>query len=213
MNEKESPVKVLLTGFDPFGEERQAEHPVNPAWEAVKRVQPPERIELMRLQVPTVFGLSVETVRDAMERFRPDAVICVGQAAGRTAVTPERIGINVMDAVAADNAGNAPQDQPVVPGAPAAYFATLPVKAMTEAIRAADVPAAVSDTAGTFVCNALLYGVLHLAATEFPDTRCGFIHVPCLPEQAAHFSRPVFTLPMEEIVRALEAALRVLTEE
>lgn len=213
MDEKRRPVKVLLTGFDPFGEERQAEHPVNPAWEAVRRVQPPEGIELLRLQVPTVFGVSVETVRAAMAQFRPDAVVCVGQAAGRTAVTPERIGINVMDAAAEDNAGNAPQDQPIVPGAPAAYFATLPIKAMTAAIRDAGVPGAVSDTAGTFVCNDLLYGVLHLAATEFPGTRCGFIHVPCLPEQATHFSYPVFTLPMEKIVRALEAALRVLTEE
>ena len=147
-------MKILLTGFEPFGGE-----PVNPAWEAVQRVRAPEGAELLRLQVPTVFARAGDLVCAAMERERPDLVLCVGQAAGRAALTPERVAINIMDASIPDNAGAQPREEPVVPGGPAAYFTTLPVKRIAAAIQAAGVPAAVSNSAGTFVCNALLYRV------------------------------------------------------
>ena len=149
--------RVLLTGFTPFGGET-----VNPALEAVKRVRCPET-ELRILEVPTVFGDSARLVTAEMDAFRPDVVLCVGQAAGRSAVTPERVAINVDDARIPDNAGQQPVDAPIVPGGPAAYFATAPVKDMVRAIREAGVPSELSNSAGTYVCNHLLYCVLHHA--------------------------------------------------
>ena len=151
--------RVLLTGFTPFGGER-----INPALEAVKRVRCPEA-ELRILEVPTVFGDSARLVTAEMDAFRPDVVLCVGQAAGRSAVTPERVAINVDDARIPDNAGQQPVDAPIVPGGPAAYFATAPVKYMVRAIREAGVPSELSNSAGTYVCNHLLYQVLHHAAS------------------------------------------------
>ncbi len=203
-------MKILLTAFDPFGGE-----PVNPAWEAVRRLRAPEEAELLRLQVPTVFGLSGDLVCEAMERERPDLVLCVGQAAGRPAITPERVGINLMDAAIPDNAGALPREQPVIPGGPAAYFSTLPVKALAEAIRAAGVPAAVSNSAGTFVCNQLLYRVLDAIERRCPGMRGGFIHVPCLPEQAERMGKEkaIPSLELEEIVKGLEAALEYLAQQ
>lgn len=190
--------KLLITGFEPFGGEK-----INPAWEAVRHL--PDGIgeyELHKFMVPTVFGLAGEAVLAEAERVKPDAVLCIGQAGGRSAVTPERIGINLRDARIADNAGNQPEDESIIPGAPAAYFATLPVKAMVSAIRAEGYPAAVSDTAGNFVCNDLLYTVLnHFAGTA---VRAGFIHVPFLPEQGTP------CLPLEDTVKALEAAIRAI---
>ena len=170
--------RVLLTGFTPFGGET-----VNPALEAVKRVRCPE-VEVRVLEVPTVFGESSRVVTAAMDAFRPDVVLCVGQAAGRSAVTPE------------------PVDAPIVPGGPAAYFATVPVKDMVLAIREAGVPSELSNSAGTYVCNHLLYCVLHHAG---PGVRAGFIHVPCIPEQTAGTDRP--SLPLAQLVAALEAAV------
>lgn len=200
-------MKILLTAFDPFGGE-----PVNPAWEAVERVRAPEGTELVRLQVPTVFGASGDLVCAAMERERPDLVLCVGQAAGRAALTPERVAINLMDASIPDNAGAQPAEEPILPGGPAAYFSNLPVKALAEAIRAAGVPAAVSNSAGTFVCNQLLYRVMDTVRKKYPTVRGGFIHVPCLPEQAERLGKEktIPSLALEEIVRGLEAALRFL---
>ena len=198
-------MKILLTGFDPFGGES-----VNPALEAVKLVQAGEGTELIKLQVPTVFGASVDKVLEAMRLHRPEAVICVGQAAGRGEITPERVAINIADASIPDNEGNKPCDRPIYPDGDSAYFSTLPVKAMVEAIKAAGIPASLSNTAGTFVCNQLMYGLLYHIGREFPGTAGGFIHVPCIPEQAARTEKPVPSLPLPEIVRGLEAALSVL---
>jgi len=202
-------MKLLLTAFEPFGGES-----VNPALEAVGRVR--ERIgavDVVKLTVPTVFGLCVETVRAVLERERPDAVLCVGQAGGRAALTPERVAINCDDASKADNAGNRPQDMPVVPGGPAAYFTSLPVKAMAEAIRAAGVRAEISNSAGTFVCNHLFYGLLRTLERDWPGVRGGFIHVPFLPEQAARQPAPAPSMLLEDIVRGLEAAIAAIGEE
>ena len=192
--------KLLVTGFDPFGGEK-----INPAWEAVKRL--PDAVggfALTKLMVPTVFGLAGEKVLEAAKALSPDCILCVGQAGGRSAVTPEVVGINLREAGIPDNAGNQPRFAPCVPGGENAYFATLPVRRMVAAIREAGLPASLSFSAGAFVCNDLLYTVLR--ATEGTEIRAGFIHVPYLPEQTK--DKP--SLPLEDIVKALTAAIAVI---
>ena len=190
--------KLLITGFDPFDGAT-----INPSWEAVKLL--PDTIgdyELHKFQIPTVFELAPRTVLEKAAELKPDAIICVGQAGGRMAVTPERIGINIRDARINDNAGKSPKDQPIVSGGPDGYFSTLPIKAMIAAINEVGLAGAISNTAGTFVCNDVLYSILHHYAST--DVRCGFIHVPYLPEQGTP------NLPLEQIVKALIAAISVL---
>lgn len=201
-------MKILVTGFDPFGGET-----VNPAWEAVSRL-PAETggAEIVKLQVPTMFGRAPEAVLREVERLRPDFVVSVGQAAGRTAITPERIAINCEEASIPDNAGFQPAGGPVVEGGSDGYFSLLPVKEMTAAIQAAGLPGKVSNTAGTYVCNHLMYHILHACHTRYPGMRSGFIHVPCIPEQQAGHPE-WFALPLEEIVRGLTAALEVLAND
>ncbi len=196
--------QLFITGFDPFGGAS-----VNPAWEAVKAL--PDTVgdyALTKREIPTVFGDAAQTVLDetAAMPIPPDVILCIGQAGGRAAVTPEFVGINYRHAGIDDNAGNRPQESPVVPDAPAAYFATVPVQRMTEAINNADIRAQTSYSAGTFVCNDVLYTLLHrFSGTE---TRVGFIHVPFLPEQTTENGAP--SMPLCEIVRALTAAIKAL---
>ena len=164
-------MKLLLTAFDPFGGES-----VNPALEAVKIVQEQVgTVSVVKLEVPTVFGKSIETVAKAIEEHRPDAVLCIGQAGGRYGLTPERVAINLDDARIKDNEGNQPIDTEIFADGEPAYFATLPIKAMVQAIREAGFPASVSNTAGTFVCNHLMYGVLYTLAKSYPGVRGGFM--------------------------------------
>ncbi len=195
-------MKLLLTAFEPFGGEA-----VNPAEEAMGRM--PDRVgdvEIVKLAVPVTFAGCLAPVAEAIEREAPDAVLCLGQAGGRAAITPERVAVNVDDARIPDNAGEQPVDRPAVPGGPAAYFATLPVKAMAEAIRAAGVAAEVSNTAGTFVCNHLMYAVLHLLAERYPGVWAGFMHVPFVPEQTGDKpGQP--SMPLADMVRGLTAAV------
>ena len=189
---------LLITGFDPFGGET-----INPAWEAVKLL--PDRIadfRLCKLRIPTIFGKAAEEVLKAAVNEKPDIILCIGQAGGREAVTPERIAVNIRDARIPDNAGRMPQGAFVIEGAPAAYFATVPVKQMAEAILRKGIPGKVSNTAGTFVCNETLYRLLH--HYEGTRTRVGFIHVPYLPEQGTP------SLPMEQTTTALQAAIESL---
>jgi pyroglutamyl-peptidase len=176
-------VNVLLTGFEPFDRET-----VNPSWEAVRALdgwrQGAAVVHARR--IPCVFGAALVALDAAIDELQPQLVLAVGQAGGRSEFTPERVAINVDDGRIGDNAGHQPIDQPVVAGAPAAYFSTLPIKAMVRDLRAAGIPAAVSNSAGTFVCNHLFFGLMHRAATRpVPGMRAGFIHVPYLPEQAA----------------------------
>lgn len=190
--------KLLITGFEPFGGEV-----LNASWEAVSRL--PEKIarcQLEKLQIPTVFGGAAEKVLAAANVLEPDAILCVGQAGGRTEVTPEVIGINLRESRMADNAGNQPVNVPVLEGGAAAYFSTLPVREMVREIKKAGIPAALSYTAGTFVCNDLLYTLL----SRYHDTQTlvGFIHVPFILEQAREKR---FCLPLEDIVTALAAAI------
>ena len=192
---------LLITGFDPFGGEA-----VNPSWEAVSRL--PDIIgnyRLTRLQIPTVFGLAADTVLAAAAKDAPDVILCVGQAGGRDAVTPERVAINMASARIADNAGNQPLEQPIVPGTPDGIFATVPVAAMAEAITAAGLPGKISNTAGTFVCNDTLYRLLHRFAGT--PVRAGFIHVPWLPEQAKEGAPSML---LADITAALAAAIGAL---
>ena len=170
---------VLVTDFMPFAGDK-----TNPSWEIAKAL--PEtlagyRIETLR--VPTEFGKAITVATNVIKKLKPDIVLCLGQAGGRSRMSVERLAINVDDARIADNAGNQPIDTAIFEGAPAAYFCTLPVKAMVAAMAEAGVPAEVSNTAGTFVCNHLIFGVLHHLATHQLSTRAGFMHVPFLESQ------------------------------
>ena len=200
-------MKLLLTAFDPFGGES-----VNPAQKAVSLVGDAGGIDIVMLTVPTVFREASRQVIEAIRREKPDAVLCIGQAGGRAAVTPERVAINLMDARIPDNAGNRPADEPIVPDAPDAYFATLPIRKMVEAIRERGIPAEVSNTAGTFVCNELMYSVLHALKAEFPQAIGGFMHVPFIPEQAAAKSPVPPSMALDDIAAAIEAAIRAIGE-
>ena len=198
---------VLLTGFEPFEGEK-----VNPSWLAVRRLQG-RRIRGHRVvarRLPTEFGRSLAALRRHLARFQPAVVICVGQAGGRAEVTPERLAVNLDAAHIPDNAGRQPMESPVVPGGPAAYWSTLPVTKIVEALRKRGIPAAVSMSAGTFVCNHVFYGLMHeLAQGEnLPrrGARGGFIHVPFMPAQAAgHRAQP--SLPLEILVEAIAVAV------
>jgi pyroglutamyl-peptidase len=189
--------RVLMTGFAPFGGES-----VNPSWQAVALLGT-RRDDVAAVELPCVFAASLPALRRAIEEHSPELVVCVGQAGGRAEVTPERVAINLIDARIPDNAGARPVDVPVVPDGPAAYFTTLPVKACVAAIRAAGVPASVSHTAGTYVCNQVFYGLMHLLATDFPGLRGGFVHVPFSPEQVAAAGKPAPSLPVDRIAEAL----------
>jgi pyroglutamyl-peptidase len=178
---------VLLTGFEPFNKET-----INPAWEAVRALDgwSGEGFVVVARQLPCAFGNANDTLRVAVDTLNPSIVIAVGQAGGRVDLSIERIAINIDDAPIDDNLQRQPVDQPIVPGGPAAYFSTLPIKAIVRDLRAAGLPASVSQTAGTFVCNHVFYGLMHLAAARAQmggeaEMRAGFIHIPYLPQQAA----------------------------
>ena len=200
-------MKVLVTGFDPFGGEN-----INPAWEAVKKIA--DKIagaEVYKLQVPTVFGKSIEKLEEGIKEHNPDIVICVGQAGGRYDVTPERVAINVDDARIKDNEGNQPIDTPVFADGESAYFATLPVKAIVKEINKAGLPSTLSNTAGTFVCNHIMYGLLYLAHKKYTNIKGGFIHVPFIPQQVV-YKKSTPSLALEDIVKSLEAAIKAAVE-
>lgn len=193
--------RLLITGFDPFG---GAE--INPSWEAVKRL--PDRIgewQLTKIEIPTVFAIAAQTVLDAAQDLQPDAIVCVGQAGGRDAVTPETYGVNLRHARIADNAGNQPLATPIVPGAPATYTSTLPVPDMVRAVRKGGLLCRQSFSAGRFVCNDLLYSLLHQYRNT--PTKVGFIHVPYLPEQAKEGQS---SMSLADIVQALEILIRTI---
>ena len=192
---------LIITGFDPFGGET-----VNPSWEAVSRL--PDTIgdyRLTKLQIPTVFSTAADTVLAAAAADAPDVILCVGQAGGRDAVTPERIAVNMASARIPDNRGNQPVETPILPGAPDGIFSTVPVAAMADAVTAAGLPGKISNTAGTFVCNDTLYRLLHRFAGT--AVRAGFIHVPWLPEQAKDGAP---SMELQDITAALTAAIGAL---
>ena len=193
---------VLITGFEPFGGES-----VNPSWEVVSSLDNAiiGGCRVIARQLPCVFGESLAVLNGAIDALSPSLVLAVGQAGGRTDITVERVAINVDDARIADNQGQQPVDVPVVADGPAAWFSTLPIKAMVMAMRNAGIPASVSQTAGTFVCNHVMYGLLH-KLRDAPAVKGGFIHIPYLPQQAAqHPGAP--SMAAETVRRALEVAI------
>ncbi len=195
-------MKILLTGFDPFGGEK-----VNPAFEIIQRVKEDlEGNQVIKLEIPTVFKKSIEVLKKGIEENKPDYVLCIGQAGGRTALTVERVAINIDVARIPDNDGNQPMGTPIFSDGETAYFSTLPINAMVKAIQYLGVPAAVSNTAGTFVCNHLMYGALYLANKEFNEIKCGFIHVPFLPMQV--IDKPnMASMSVDDMVRGIEASI------
>ena len=202
-------MKILMTGFNPFGGEK-----VNPAYEAVKLL--PEMIagaEIMKLEVPTEFNRAGEVVAEMIERVKPDVVICIGQAGGRNAITPEKVAINLQDGRIADNAGYQPADCPVREDGPAAYFSLLPVKKITEKIRESGIPASVSYTAGTYVCNDLMYSLLYLIEHNYPKMIGGFIHVPFALGQTVDKPSGTPGMELETIARGLKCAVEAVVEE
>src|SRR6478736_1441394 len=191
--------RSLVTGFDPFGGQ-----PVNPSWLAVQALHGRELDghRIVAAQLPTAFGRSRHALEELLGQHRPALVVCTGQAGGRAAISLERVAINVNDARIPDNTGAQPIDTPVVADGPAAYFTGLPIKAMLAAMLAAGIRAEVSQTAGTFVCNHVFYGLMHtLADPRWSGTRGGLVHVPWLPQQGS----PSMTL--EQLVHGLEIAL------
>ena len=190
--------KLLITGFEPFGGES-----INPSWEIVKAL--PDVVgdyELTKLCVPVVFGSAAELVLERAGEIKPDVILSIGQAGGRSAITPEKVAINLRHASIPDNAGNKPSDEPIVSGGETAYFSTLPVRRMTEAISASGVSAQLSYTMGTYVCNDLTYILLsHFHGSE---TRVGFIHVPYCTEQGKEPSMSISGM-IDAIKTAIEA--------
>ncbi|MEU7636697.1 pyroglutamyl-peptidase I [Streptomyces sp. NPDC039016] len=192
------PTRVLFTGFAPFDGAA-----TNPSWQAVRTAAatPLAGLALHTAELPCVYGAALTALRTAIDETRPDLVVAVGQAGGRPDITVERVALNVDDARIPDNAGAEPIDEPIVPDGPAAYFSTLPIKACVAAVRAAGLPASVSNTAGTFVCNHVFYGLAHLIAAELPHIRGGFVHVPYAPEQVTDRAQP--SLPVDAVATAL----------
>ena len=204
--------RVLVTGFEPFGGDT-----INPALEAVNKLEgrtlhtDSGTIKLFTHKIPVVFGEAALVLDESIADAKPEIVICVGQAGGRYHITPERVAINVDDSPIPDNAGNAPIDAPIIDGGPAAYFTTLPIKRMVKAIQEAGIPASVSNTAGTYVCNHLFYHLMHLLHTKYQNIRGGFIHIPYLPEQAVNRLTP--TMSLDAIVNALTIAIITASKE
>lgn len=205
--EREKPPRdggvVLLTGFDPFEGER-----LNPSWEICRQLDGRviEGLSVQACKLPCEFRRSIEVAAEAIDRHHPAVVISIGQAGGRAHMSLERVAINVDDARIADNAGARPIDEPIAANGPPAYFATIPVKAMAAAMRAVHVPAHVSNSAGTYVCNHVMYGVLHYIAASGSHARAGFVHVPYAEEQV--LDRPaVPALSLASMVRGMEAAI------
>ena len=194
--------KLLITGFEPFGGEN-----INPSWEAVSRL--PSEIggySLTSLCIPVVFGEAAEKVIKAADEIHPDVIICVGQAGGRDALTPEYVGINLRHASIPDNVGNKPYDEPVIAGGNTAYFSTLPVRKIAQAINARGVASRVSYSAGAYVCNDVLYTLL--SRYENSKTRVGFIHIPYCTEQ-----KKLPNMSLDDIIKALTVAIETLGED
>jgi pyroglutamyl-peptidase len=197
------PPRVLLTGFEPFGDD-----PDNPSWDAVRRLHG-RRVaghRVVAFRLPVEFGTSLRALRAAIRETRPAMVLSVGLAGGRAQLSLERVAVNLDDARIPDNAGHQPVDTPVIEDGPAAYFSTLPLKAMLLALRAAGIPAEVSHSAGTYVCNHVFYGLMHALRTR-PAVRAGFVHIPYAPEQATrHPGAP--SLALDTVVEGMRLAIR-----
>ena len=188
--------KLLITGFEPFGGEK-----INPSWEAVTRLSSEiNGYSLTKLLLPVVFRKASDMIVKAAEKLNPDVIVCIGQAGGRNAITPELVGINLCHASIPDNEGNQPKDELIDVGGETAYFSSLPVRKISEAISTCNIPSAVSYSAGTFVCNEVLYTLL--SRFKDSDTKIGFIHIPYTEEQG---KKP--DMKMSDMVKGLTIAI------
>ena len=195
-------MKVLITGFAPFGGEK-----INPSFEAVKML--PDKIDgadIIKKELPVVFMKSINILEKYIEEYNPDIIICVGQAGGRTGMSVERIGINVDDARIPDNNNFQPIDEKIFKDGANAYFANIPIKTIVQEMRKNGVPSSVSNSAGTYVCNHLMYGLLYLINKNYPNKTGGFIHVPYIPKQVVDKSKP--SLSLDLISKGLEIAVK-----
>ena len=200
-------MKILVTGFDPFGGE-----PINPAIESVKRL--PDNIagaEIIKLEIPTVRKKSLEKIEKAINEHNPDIILSIGKAGGRFDISIERVGINLDDFRIPDNEGNQIIDEPIFPDGENSYFVKLPVKAMVQNVQKNNIPASVSYTAGTFVCNHVLYGVLYLIEKKYKGKKSGFIHIPFLPQQVVD-KRNMPSMELNTIVKGLTAAIEAIVK-
>ena len=200
-------MKILVTGFDPFGGE-----PINPAIESVKKL--PDNIvgaQIIKLEIPTVKGKSIKKIEKAIEEHNPDVILSIGQAGGRFDISVERVGINLDDFRIPDNEGNQTIDEPIFPDGKNAYFVALPVKAMVKNIQKNKIPASVSYTAGTFICNHVFYGTLYLINKKYKDKKSGFIHIPFLPEQVIN-KKNTPSMELNTIVKGLIAAIEAIVK-
>ena len=200
-------MKILVTGFDPFGGE-----PINPAIESVKRL--PDNIagaEIIKLEIPTVRKKSLEKIEKAINEHNPDVILSIGQAGGRFDISIERIGINLDDFRIPDNEGNQIIDEPIFPDGENSYFVKLPVKAMVQNVQKNNIPASVSYTAGTFVCNHVLYGVMYLIEKKYKGKKSGFIHIPFLPQQVVD-KKNMPSMELDTIVKGLTAAIEAIVK-
>ncbi|EGL35753.1 pyroglutamyl-peptidase I [Parvimonas sp. oral taxon 110 str. F0139] len=200
-------MKILVSGFDPFGGEK-----INPAIESVKLL--PDEIKgakIIKVEIPTVARKSLKKLEEVIEIEKPDVVLSVGQAGGRTDISVERVGINMDDFRIKDNEGNQPIDEKIAKDGPDAYLVTIPIKAMVQKMIENKIPASVSNTAGTFVCNHVCYGMAHLASTKYPNMRTGFVHIPFLPEQVVD-KRNMPSMPLKLIAKGLEYAIEAIVE-
>ncbi|MCR2044509.1 pyroglutamyl-peptidase I [Anaerosalibacter massiliensis] len=195
-------MKILVTGFDPFGGEK-----INPAYETIKRLDNNiKKAEIVKLEIPTVFQKSIKVLNKKIAKEKPDVVLCIGQAGGRYDITVERVAINIDDARIRDNEGKQPVDEHIFYDGDTAYFSNLPIKAMVKNIRRGNIPASISNSAGTFVCNHIMYGLLYLIDKKYPDIRGGFIHVPFLPQQVVDKNNTP-SMNLKDITKALTLAI------
>ncbi len=197
-------MKILITCFDPFGN-----MPVNASKEVLDKIDETKfDAEIYKIEIPTIRYQSLEKVQKAIEELHPDVVISLGQAGGREDITIERVGINVDDFRIPDNGNNSPQDEPIYTDGPDAYFSTLPIRKMVNAIKENNIKASISNTAGTFVCNHVLYGTRYYLAHHYPNTKSGFIHVPFLKEQGEPLNKPYMEL--DDIVKGIEISIQAI---
>lgn len=200
-------MKVLLTGFDPF-----EGNTINPALEVVKGVRSKiGEIEVQKLEIPTVFGKSIEKILEAANAYSPDMILSIGQAGGRYEITLERVAININDARIKDNEGNQPIDEAIYEDGENAYFSNLPLKAMLQKMKDTEIPTSISNSAGTFVCNSVMYGVLYHIHKHKIATKGGFIHIPYMPEQILNKPNTPY-MEKERMIKGIETALECIAK-
>lgn len=200
-------MKALITGFDPFGGES-----LNPAYEVVSGLESQiGDCQIVKLEVPTVFGRCLEVLESSLTKEKPDIVICLGQAGGETGIRLEKVAINLNDARISDNKGNQPTDEPIYADGENAYFTSLPIKAISKALKDQGIPSSISYTAGTFVCNHLFYGLMYMIKKNHPYIKGGFIHIPYLPEQVVDKAKTA-SMSLDMMLAAIKIIIETSTQ-